>query len=136
MVTRSFNIFAIFVALTGAAAAQDAVASTAIANALDMTSFNNSIGPRRVDGLKTLEDYGFTHFETEGGTVYFVSSDPAWLMVVDVIGRKGDTVTFCIGDHAQAGGTYHTLTPLQAELGKDGLYHATAIEPALPECHL
>jgi hypothetical protein len=136
MVRRVFKYASVMIVGLGLPAAAQEVAPQTVADALDMTSFRNSIGPRRAEGARTLADYGFVHSESEGNTAYYEDAEGGWRFSIGLISLDGKTATLCITDKAQNGGSYFTRKPLVAELDADGLYRASTIEPAVPECHL
>jgi len=106
----------------------------AIAQALDVSSFPNSTGPRRQEGARTLADYGFTEVEVEGDTVSLFEPDRSWVFAVRVIAAEAGTATLCVTDRALNGGSYFTVRPLVVVADETGLLVATGAMPDLPEC--
>jgi hypothetical protein len=103
---------------------------------LDVTSFPNSIGPRREPGKMRLRDYGFVKIEPRGRAVdVFEQPKRDWLFSVRVLHDFGPRKTICLIDQNVGGGTYHTVEPIEIKRGRDGLYRATKRrldEPACP----
>jgi hypothetical protein len=101
---------------------------------LDMTSFPNSIGPRREDGARTLKDYGFTKVQIEGETVRFLEPDESWVFAVRPLATTAPQMALCIEDQALNGGSYHIVEALEVTEGTDGLLHATGNDISHPDC--
>lgn len=123
-------IFATVMAMP-AAAQVDADLAT-IATHIDMTSFRNSIGPRRQDGLSTPAEYGFTEIETVDDLVTLSRADGSWLFSFRLLDDK-DTLAVCITDRAKNGGSYFTVTAYGLTLDGD-LYKAGEPLPDRPDC--
>ena len=105
-----------------------------IAERLDVTSFPNSTGPRREDGLFTLADYGFTDVAVDGQTVRFTDPEDGWVFTVTVLaGRKG-RLWLCVADKAGNGGSYDTVKAIEVVEGATGLWHATANRVVNSDC--
>ena len=107
---------------------------TEIAGLIDATSFPNSIGPRRQDGLKTFEDYGFTTVELVEGRVELYEDDRSWMFGVTVLGAEDDRAVLCILDSALGGPSYRTQDARVFALRDDGLLAATGEEVVDPAC--
>jgi len=101
---------------------------------LDMTSFRNSIGPRRVPGLKTLADYGFTDIRVNGATAEIYDPVNPWVYRLIVLGRNGTRVRVCVTDHALNGGSYWTNETIEVERRPDGMFRAVATRVADRRC--
>lgn len=56
----------------------DAADPVAVATRLDITSFPNSIGPRRKEGLRTFADYDFTSVVRDGNAAVLDAADKSW----------------------------------------------------------
>lgn len=106
----------------------------AIAGRVDLTSFPNSIGPRREPGKYSLADYGFTHMRRDGNAVEFEPADRSWVLRFTLLYRGGDGVQLCILDRARNGGSYFTVRPVEFRMSSDGLYRATGREIRSPSC--
>jgi hypothetical protein len=109
-----------------------------VARRLDVTSFDNSTGPRRRPGARTLGDYGFTNPASTSRdyvTVYrYADGDVRWLFGVDILSRSGRTLTLCITDKAVGSGTYYFVYPIEVVEGAGGLLQATGRRVTGPKC--
>lgn len=117
-----------------AAVTADAADPVAIASKLDVTSFPNSTGPRRKEGLRTLADYGFTTVTRDGSAAVFEPADKSWTIRVSILDRSDKALKLCILDRALGGGSYFSVKPIEVAPGKDGLYRATGNPVADPNC--
>ena len=97
-----------------------------IAEQIDVTSFRNSIGPRREPGLKTFSDYGFTESDRDGHTARLTDKERSWMFGVTVAEASDERLVLCILDQALNGGSYRTLSAIGYENGAEGLLVATA----------
>ena len=98
---------------------------TAVAQMIDVTSFPNSIGPRREDGLKTFVDYGFTTVELVDRTVELYQDDRSWMFGITVLDASDSRLVLCVLDKALGGPTYHTQDARAFQVGEGGLLVAT-----------
>jgi hypothetical protein len=105
-----------------------------VAQNLDLTSFANSVGPRRKPGARLPADYGFTHVDGNDSLAVLSEPDRSWELSVELISRNGDDVVICFGDDARNGGTYHSQQPLTLHKGLDGVYRALDERPQVPSC--
>ncbi len=112
----------------------DAVDPVAIATKLDVTSFANSLGPRRKEGLRTFADYGFTQVVRDGSAAVFEAADKSWTFRVTLLDRSDKAMKLCVLDRALNGGSYFSVKPIEVAPGKDGLYRATGNPVADPDC--
>jgi hypothetical protein len=118
-------LFVVELFASAPAVAGASVSARDAARAIDLTSFPNSTGPRRIPGAKTPTDYGFTIAEEHGDGVDLYLADRSWLLGVRVLTQSGRTLVLCIQDKAENGGSYHTIDPVEFERRSDGLLHAT-----------
>ena len=100
----------------------DAADPVAVATKLDITSFPNSTGPRRKEGLRTFADYGFTSVARDGNAAVLDAADKSWTFRVSIL------------DRALNGGSYFSVKPIEVAQGKDGLFRATGNPVADPNC--
>ena len=103
----------------------------------DVTSFPNSLRPRRQPELKTLAQNGFTVVvPAEGGGVEVYEPDRSWLFGIRVLDSNADGsgAVLCILDQAQNGGTYVAQDAVEVKRGSDGLLHATGWSIERPDC--
>lgn len=105
----------------------------AIAGMIDLTSFPNSTGPRREDGLRTFADYGFTEVTVVDGTAELREADGSWMFAVTVLSGDGDRAVICVVDRALGGPSYHTQDPVMFEL-RDGMLVANGEAVVDPGC--
>ncbi|MBB4097720.1 hypothetical protein [Sphingomonas kyeonggiensis] len=112
----------------------DTVDPVEIATKLDVTSFANSLGPRRKEGLHTFADYGFTQVARDGNAAVFELADKSWTFRVTLLDRSDKTMKLCILDRALNGGSYFSVKPIEVAPGKDGLLRATGNPVADPNC--
>ncbi|MDB5457573.1 MAG: hypothetical protein JWP92_3158 [Caulobacter sp.] len=119
--------------LAGPAAAAPPSAREVV-DRLDMTSFRNSIGPRRSPTLKTLADYGFTQREETSFSVTVLQADGGWMYDVGVLSTEGDRTVICVTDRALNGGSYYSVVPVEVTPGPDGLLRATGRALTDPRC--
>jgi hypothetical protein len=119
---------------SAAAASLAELSPAEVAALIDATSFPNSIGPRREDGLKTYADYGFTTVEVVDKTAELYQDDRSWMVAVTVLRTEGEHAVLCILDRALGGPTYHTQDAKVFELRDDGLLAATGEELTDPAC--
>ena len=115
--------------------------AAAVAQALDLTSFPNSIragqSAEQRRRAKTLAQWGFTQVDTAAGALRRVAvyrPDRQWLFQITVLRSTGDTAVVCILDQALNGGTYVTQTSVEVRRGADGLLHATRWHVSEPAC--
>ena len=128
-------IVASLLALSPAAASGLAdLEPAAVAGMIDVTSFPNSIGPRREDGLKTFADYGFTDIELVDGTVELYEDDRSWMFGITVLKASDGQLVLCVLDKALAGPTYHTQDATAFQAGEGGLLVAIGEKIEDPAC--
>jgi hypothetical protein len=104
-----------------------------VGRALDLSSFNNSTGPRRRPEARTPEQYGFTRIDFDGEWARFVEEDLGWEMDLKLIRREGDVLLVCFKDQARNGGSYATEDALELRRNDAGLYAARSA-PATASC--
>lgn len=98
---------------------------------LDMTTFPNSLGPRREEGLRTLADYGFA--ASEDGVTY-IEGDGSWRFVLTPLADKEGRILLCVEDEALNGGSYHTRRAYELMEGVTGLLAAVPGRVSHPDC--
>jgi hypothetical protein len=112
----------------------DAADPVAVATRLDLTSFPNSTGPRRKEGLHTFADYGFPQAVRDGNAAVFDAPDKSWTFRVTLLDRSDKAMKLCILDRALGGGSYFSVKPILVVQGKDGLFRATGDPVTDPNC--
>jgi hypothetical protein len=75
---------------------------------LDVTSFPSSLGPRRVTGKTSFEDYGIVPRRVEGLEAVVEEQNGGWIFRIKVLRRTASGIFVCLEDRAGNGGTYHT----------------------------
>lgn len=110
------------------------LAPVAIAEFVDVTSFPNSIGPRRQDNLKTFKDYGFTDVRLVDETVELYEADGSWMFAITVIYSDDNKAILCILDRALGGPTYNAQKPVAFVPGAERLLVATDEAIDNPSC--
>lgn len=106
-----------------------------VAGRLDMTSFRNSIGPRRRAGVRTAADYGFTVQVFREGWAILREADGGWEMGLRIDGEQDGVLQLCFYDKAMNGGSYRIQHALAVRLDGDGYYRAfRGEETSLPPC--
>lgn len=101
---------------------------------LDMTSFPNSIGPRRKPGAYTLAQYGFTSFTSfDDGWAEAEEADHSWSFRFFVLNNGDRRKRLCVTDAAH-GGTYHSAQAVDVAPGAGGLWKVTSVVGQVPGC--
>jgi hypothetical protein len=99
MQLRSAFALAVLVASgSSQAASTDAAEVDAVIKNLDLSTFPNSVGPRRMPGKKTFADYGFIRVEKTTSAAKLVHEDNGWLMSFDVISANSQSLRLCFHD--------------------------------------
>ena len=106
----------------------------AVVERLDVTSFPNSIGPRREEGLHTFADYGFTDVVVDGQAVRLTWPEGEWVFTVTVLDERNGRLRLCVADKAENGGSYDTVSAIEVVEGATGLLHATANRVVHADC--
>ncbi len=107
----------------------------AMIRTLDMTSFPNSIGPRRVAGKRTLADYGFTVVKGfDDGWAYSTEPDNSWQIGVFMLKDGRRMKRLCVTDVAIGGGTYRSTTAIDVAARSDGTWHAVRVLGVVSGC--
>lgn len=65
---------------------------------LDLTSFPNSVGPRRMPGKTTFADYGFRHVGKTAEGARLVKDDEGWEMSFSIISAGPTSLRLCFHD--------------------------------------
>ncbi|RZI98536.1 MAG: hypothetical protein EON90_12975 [Brevundimonas sp.] len=106
------GLFVSLICLTWVQAIQQDVSAADILQRLDLNSFPNSTGPRKVAGWKYPADWSFTVLREEGGSAV-LERPGAWAMSLRIIRRTEDGIIVCFFDHAQNGGNYSARSALR-----------------------
>jgi len=65
---------------------------------LDLTTFPNSIGPRRTPGKTTFSEYGFVHVEKIVHGANLVEKDKGWMMSFKILSSAPESLRLCFHD--------------------------------------
>jgi hypothetical protein len=84
------------------AASPDPAEVDAVIKNLDLSTFANSVGPRRMPGKKTFADYGFIHVEKTTSAAKQFHEDNGWLMSFNVISANSQSLRLCFHDQGLA----------------------------------
>lgn len=112
----------------------------ALVRHLDMTSFPNSIGPRREPDRHHFADYGFTRISWKADGAELELEDRSWLMSVKVLARHGRQLEVCLVDRALAapgamfGDSYHVVAALRVAMSDADRWRAEKVHRGLPGC--
>ncbi len=105
-----------------------------IARDIDITSFPNSIGPRKAPGKWSLASYGFTEMTGEGLSVEVWLPDHTWSFGLTLLNSSYPYTDVCITDTAHNGGTYRSERAVRFESDGQGRLKATQDRIASPTC--
>lgn len=111
----------------------DAVALRRVIDRLDLSSFNNSTGPRREKGKITFANYGFSAVKFYSTKAIISDAERSWQFVVMLLAAAPDAIRICLEDRALNGGTYHTENAYLLKLSKSNFLQASPVrDPACP----
>lgn len=97
-------------------AVPDAQLPKYVVDHLDLASFPSSLSPRLQSNKSTFADYEFKLDHLDGSTAALQSKDENWLFEIRVLKHDKVSVTICLHDMAEHGGTYDTESILQLHL--------------------
>ncbi|AYO78684.1 pesticin immunity protein [Sphingobium yanoikuyae] len=134
---KTVKLFLISAMLASSATVISAVKDDAVDSVLenlDLTSFPNSTGPRRVSGKKTFSDYGFSVIRKDRLSAYMEMGSHEWAMSFDVLSMTDSQMTICFRDRARNGGSYNAVSALSLSKSPEGMWTGKQLERALPNC--
>jgi len=100
---------------------------------LDLTSFPNSVGPRRTEGKKSFADYGFVPTDTDAkGAV--LTAEFRWDMSFTILSSTDKEVHICFWDRALNGGTYNSTSALSLTKRSDDMWIAREVKGGFEGC--
>ena len=99
--------------LSVVASMQSAPSAADILQGLDLTSFRNSTGPSRAEGLRRPADWSFSRLTVEEERASLERPGNSWVISLRIIRRTPDGVIACFSDRAQNGGTYDAQKALR-----------------------
>lgn len=79
---------------------------------LDVTSFGNSIGPRRESGKTSFRDYGVVARTVKDNEAHLEEADGNWNFYITILKRTDSGIYICFEDRGAFPSTYHTVGPL------------------------
>ena len=121
-----------------ASAAEDQAIDAVIAN-LDLTSFPNSVGPRRIAGKTTFSDYGFVHIKNSASGTQLISDNPMWIMDFHILGNNSKSMRLCFGDRGlgpsgERAPSYNSTSALLVTKAPRGKWQARQMVGGFPTC--
>ncbi|WP_287004541.1 hypothetical protein [Sphingobium sp.] len=134
---KKLNVLVISTMLASSTAVVGGVKNEAvdsIVTNLDLTSFPNSTGPRRVSGKKTFSDYGFAVIKKDMRSAYLEMGPHEWEMSFNVLSRADNQMTICLRDRARNGGSYDTVSALSLSKSPGGMWIARQLKGGVPDC--
>ena len=120
--------FSFLVPVAQAAESADQAALKKIVDKLDVTSFSNSFGPRRVDGKVTFNDYGVSKVTFNNKKAVVSEPDNSWQFTITLLDSKSSQAKICFEDEAQNGGSYHSQDAYLLMPDKRGFLKASTIK--------
>jgi hypothetical protein len=113
-------IYALFALSANAAESTDEVVLKNVIDKLDLTSFNNSIGPRREKGKVTFKDYGISVVTLDDKKAVITKPDNTWKFTVTLLYSKSGQTEICFEDQAMNGGSYHSQNAYSLKADESG----------------
>jgi hypothetical protein len=107
---------------------------------LDLTTFPNSVGPRRTPGKRTLADYGFVEVKKTVGGANVVQDDRGWMMGFTIISAGPKVLRVCFYDRGLnkpgdvRAPSYNTTTALLVSKKPLGLWTAKQVPAGFLKC--
>ncbi len=120
-----FLVFGFFSSFARAESVQDVAVLRQVVDTLDVTSFSNSISPRREAGKITFKDYGFSSVKFSSGRAIVSESGNSWQFVITLLDATADKIKICLEDKALSGGNYHAQNAYLLTANKSGLLKAS-----------
>ena len=115
-------------------------AAQQIIERLDLTSFSNSVGPRRIPGKTSFADYGFTTVEEGVDGATLKQADGGWEMAFEILATTPGTVDICFHDRGIQrpgdiiGPSYNATQALRVTMSQGAGWPARQIREGLPGC--
>lgn len=107
---------------------------------LDLTSFPNSVGPRRIPGKTTFADYDFVLVDKTAGGARLLRTDRSWEMRFIILSAGPKRLQLCFYDSALAGPgqtfrpTYRATSALLVTKAPRGHWSARQVTGGFPKC--
>lgn len=131
---------ALLLALVAAPAAAAGDVRDAVVARLDLTSFPNSVGPRRVAGRHGFADYGFTQVRRTADGADLYAADRGWMMGFRILAATPTRLRLCFVDRGlrrpqdMRGPSYDTRTALVVTRTRNGPWPAHVVPGGMPGC--
>lgn len=111
-----------------------------VINHLDLTTFRNSVGPRRIPGKTTFADYGFVRVEKTVSGANLVRDDKGWTMGFDIISVSPTSLRLCFHDRGLAqprdvrAPSYNATSALLVSKSQSGRWAAKQVSAGFATC--
>jgi hypothetical protein len=141
-VKKTILIILTALAVSGSAqaASPDVGTINAIIKNLNLTSFPNSVGPRRLPGRTSFADYGFVIVEKSANGASIFSKDKGWVMSFRVLSTGPRSLQLCFHDRglARPGDatvpSYNATSALVVSKLPHGLWTAKQVRAGFANC--
>ncbi|WP_017914141.1 hypothetical protein [Xanthomonas sp. SHU 166] len=134
------GLLALGVGASSPVVSQQAGVVDAVIQQLDLTSFPNSVGPRRLPGKTTFADYGFVDVTKTAHGARLLEADKGWMMRFEVLSADATSVRLCFHDTglARPGATqapsYDATSALLVSTASQGKWTARQIPAGFADC--
>ncbi|KMM77343.1 pesticin immunity protein [Xanthomonas sp. NCPPB 1128] len=134
------GLVALGMSASSLAASHEAGVTDAIIQHLDLTSFPNSVGPRRMPGKTTFADYGFVDVTKTADGARLLQADKGWMMRFEVLSADPTSVRLCFHDSglARPGDTsapsYNATSALLVAKSSRGNWTARQVPAGFADC--
>jgi hypothetical protein len=138
--SRSIALAALLAAASACAADEAGGQAQQIVERLDLASFPNSVGPRRLPGKASFADYGFATVEQRANGATLKQADGGWEMAFEIIATTPETIDICFHDRGVRapgdilGPTYNATQALRVTVSGQGSWAARQVREGLPGC--
>ncbi len=129
MVVIMYNVFSIFIVaflLNGKIEPNNHILQE-VFDKLDVTSFSNSIGPRREKDKKTFSDYGAFIVKIDNKKLFISGENYTWKYTITLLDKTNDGIKVCFEDRANNGGTYASQEALLLKFSENNFLQASKI---------
>ncbi|EDX82025.1 hypothetical protein ER13_03085 [Brevundimonas sp. EAKA] len=112
---------------------QAAPSAAEILQGLDLTSFRNSTGPSRAEGLRRPADWSFSNLTVEDDVASLQRTGNRWRLGLKILRSTPDGVVACFYDQALNSGSYRTqkaLLIVRDDLGGYRVQDQDIVDPA------
>ncbi len=122
------------------AAPPQAGITDAVIQHLDLTSFPNSVGPRRLPGKTTFADYGFVDVTKTADGARLLQTDKGWMMRFEVLSADATSVRLCFHDTGLArpgeprAPSYNATSALLVSTASQGMWTARQVPAGFADC--